>query len=135
VANPAGQIRPCARCPFRADIEPYLRYMRAVEIAYNLYAGSEFPCHETTEHDEDTGEYVPNARKERFCAGAAITMLRYDGPNQMMRILDRIYPGWLEALEKEDAKGTIMLYEDIEEWIAAHDEAERKERRATNTRQ
>lgn len=117
-------VRPCARCPFRNDIEPYLPYMRAVEIAGSLRLGNMFPCHETTTHDEDTGEYIPS-RDDRMCAGAAITLLKYDGPNQWMRIVDRLgSKDYCERLEREmfDAP----LYEDIEEWIAAHDEAERR---------
>jgi hypothetical protein len=49
---------PCPKCPFRTDIRPYLRTDRAEEIADSL-VHSEFPCHKTTQHDDDD-EYVPS---------------------------------------------------------------------------
>ena len=49
--------KPCAHCPFRTDVPPFLHPERAADIAYsaqNRY--SDFPCHKTLEHDEDDGE-------------------------------------------------------------------------------
>jgi hypothetical protein len=110
-------VRPCAKCPFRNDIEPYLTYGRAVEIASALYHGAKFSCHETVEHDDD-GEHAPNSR-EQFCAGAMLTLLKYDGPNNYMRVMSRIGAIDLDKLEKEAQNAP--LYEDLEDWIHAHD--------------
>ena len=47
--------KPCKHCPFRNDVTPYLHPDKASEIAYaaqNPY--SDFPCHKTTEYDEDS---------------------------------------------------------------------------------
>ena len=50
--------KPCAKCPYRRDVRPYLHPERAEELAYlcqNPY--SQFYCHETTEEDpNDDGE-------------------------------------------------------------------------------
>jgi len=48
--------QPCKRCPFRRDVEPFLRPSRGKELAFhstNPY--STFPCHKTTVSDEDYG--------------------------------------------------------------------------------
>jgi hypothetical protein len=62
--------KPCKNCPYRKDVKPYLTPERGEELAYhtqNPY--NSFPCHKTTEFDEDDfgNEYVSNEPKE--CAG------------------------------------------------------------------
>lgn len=60
---------PCKHCPFRRDVRPFLTVPRAEEIsglASNRY--SEFHCHKTIEHDDDTGEGFPT-QKSLVCAG------------------------------------------------------------------
>lgn len=61
--------KPCAHCPFRRDVEPFLHPDHAADIAYstqNRY--SDFDCHKTIEHDEETGEgYSTN--RSKTCAG------------------------------------------------------------------
>lgn len=60
---------PCQHCPFRRDVRPFLRVERAEDIAYsaqNRY--SEFHCHKTIEHDDDTGDGVLTNRS-LICAG------------------------------------------------------------------
>lgn len=59
--------KPCAQCPFRRDVRPYLHPDRAYEIAAaseNPY--NEFSCHKTTESTDD-GRIVTAESKE--CAG------------------------------------------------------------------
>lgn len=72
-----GLKKPCAKCPFRSDIRPFLTAERVEEIAYSLQAGAPFPCHATVDYskvDEDGDhEYAPTSR-EQFCAGALILM-------------------------------------------------------------
>lgn len=66
---------PCALCPFKTSVTPFLHPERAYDIAMvasNPYAS--FPCHKTTEfNDDDEDEYgeagLVNRHKERECAG------------------------------------------------------------------
>jgi len=76
--------RPCAKCPFRSDVEPYLRRSRAHEIARALDR-STFACHETT---HSLG--APVDRTEQHCAGALIMLESEGRPSQMMRIAERL---------------------------------------------
>jgi hypothetical protein len=63
----------CADCPFgNSKAQLYMRRSlmpgRFNEICQAVWYGAYFPCHKTTEHDDD-GEVIPN-RKERQCRGA-----------------------------------------------------------------
>lgn len=107
--------RPCPNCPFRNDREPYITGERAEEIAYSLWGGAEFPCHKTTHHDDD-GDYMPS-KDEQFCAGALIVQELSDGPNQMMRIAERL--GMYDPRELDMA---APVYECLEDFIEAHTE-------------
>lgn len=60
---------PCAHCPFRNDLTPFLHPDRADEIATlstNRFA--DFLCHKTVEHNEDDGEAEP-IPDSKTCAG------------------------------------------------------------------
>jgi hypothetical protein len=60
--------KPCPQCPFRSDVKPFLTPERGEELAYaaqHRYQG--FPCHKTTESDDD-GDHVYTT-KEKECAG------------------------------------------------------------------
>ena len=60
--------KPCKHCPFRVDVKPFLHPDRAYEIAAhasNPY--NSFPCHKTTESDDDGNCYGTEESKE--CAG------------------------------------------------------------------
>lgn len=87
MGGPYSLKRPCAKCPFRTDVKPYLTRARVREIERSLVR-SEFPCHETTEHD-DEGEHLPTS-KEVHCAGALILLEKLEQPSQMMRIAERL---------------------------------------------
>jgi hypothetical protein len=84
-------VRPCAKCPFRTDVEPYLTCARVREIEMALTRQqATFTCHETTvPSDGDDGEMIdgPNAQ---HCAGALILMEKLNRPNQLMRIYERL---------------------------------------------
>ncbi len=80
---------PCANCPFRTDIKPYLNKDRAREIATALASGGEFPCHKTTVPDED-GDLQDDPCKSRHCAGALIMMEKAGASNQAMRFAERV---------------------------------------------
>lgn len=63
--------KPCAHCPYRHDVRPFLTNERAEELAYlahNLY--NYFWCHETTEEDEysEEGDCVA-VDTSKICAG------------------------------------------------------------------
>lgn len=81
---------PCANCPFRTDVKPYLRPARAREIVESLSRGV-FHCHKTIDYDneDDDGNLQRNG-KEQFCAGALIMMHKQGTVGQMARIAERI---------------------------------------------
>lgn len=91
-------VRPCANCPFRTDVRPYLRRGRVLEIRRALLDRDQtFSCHKTVdwtreEDEEDDGR--PAARHcrndEQHCAGALILLEKLDQPNQLMRIMERL---------------------------------------------
>lgn len=61
--------KPCAQCPYRRDVKPFLHPARGEELAYaaqNPY--NTFHCHKTLGHDDDEGDTcVTSASK--VCAG------------------------------------------------------------------
>ncbi len=81
--------RPCENCPFRTDRRFYLGHERSIEIAEGLRAGGEFHCHKTVNYDEEDG--FVRTGEEEHCAGALIVLeSSAEGPNQMMRIAERL---------------------------------------------
>ena len=81
--------KPCKDCPFRTDIQAFLRPDRAEEIFLAITEQqATFTCHKTTVESED-GEMVDGPNAEH-CAGALILLEKLDQPNQMMRIAERI---------------------------------------------
>ena len=60
--------RPCAHCPFRRDVRPFLHPERAEQIAYSAQnPHSDFSCHKTIEHDDDGEGY--ETEQSKTCAG------------------------------------------------------------------
>ena len=64
--------KPCKHCPFRHDVKPFLHPERAEDLAYsatNPY--SSFPCHKTTEHDDNDDGFGKTIEVEttKQCAG------------------------------------------------------------------
>lgn len=60
---------PCAHCPYRRDVKPFLTPERGEELAYhatNPY--NSFPCHKTTESDDESGDTYRTS-KSLECAG------------------------------------------------------------------
>lgn len=123
--SPYSLVRPCAKCPFRNDIPAYLREDRVREIEDSLER-SEFPCHETTEHD-DEGEPMVRG-DESHCAGALILLEKIGRPSQMMRIAERL--GMYDA-SKLDMSAPV--FDDFDEMAEAQPE-ERRSCRAARTR-
>ena len=97
---------PCAQCPFRSDIEPYVHSERV-----EGFIGEEFSCHKTTTA-KNRGNDHPEAQ---HCAGALILQEKMKQPHQMMRIMER--------LRLYDYKALIMdspVYDSFEEMEAAY---------------
>lgn len=113
--EPYGLTKPCPKCPFRSDIEPYIRPARVREIERSLVR-AEFPCHETTgvkgEASAEGGTM--------HCAGALILMEKEGWSSQMMRISERV---GLYDHRKLDMVAPV--YETFDEMHAAHVRAER----------
>jgi hypothetical protein len=87
-----GLITPCAQCPFRSDIRPYITAARVKEI---LSSQGEFHCHKTIEvgdaiDDDETWGDVNDDSNAQVCAGFLICLEHDDSPNQMMRIAERL---------------------------------------------
>lgn len=91
-------ITPCAQCPFRSDVIPYLRAARVEEIGEALLAQQlTFTCHKTLddshfdqEVDEDSEPLYQPGPDDQHCAGALILLEKLNRPNQWMRIAERI---------------------------------------------
>jgi hypothetical protein len=111
MSRPYRLTSPCAHCPFRSDIPPFLTRERVREIEHALER-SEFPCHETTEHDDD-GEYM-STREEAHCAGALILKEKLGESSQMMRIAER-----LGMYDPRKLKMDAPVYESFDEMAAA----------------
>lgn len=86
--------KPCPKRPFRHDITPYVRGERMEEIVSSLIDSDQsFPCHETVDYDQqdENGDFqYSSTGNEEHCAGAAIMLLKYEMPNQAMRIMGRL---------------------------------------------
>jgi hypothetical protein len=107
--------KPCAHCPFRRDVRPFLHPERAEEIAYsaqNPYA--EFICHKTLGHDEEEGDTIV-VETSLICAGFLAMQINEAG-------LD----------EPEDWTWPDNVYADLYEMIDAY--AEEWERAANARR-
>lgn len=88
---------PCANCPFRTDIPPFLYRSRAREITASLLRGDSFPCHKTVNYD-DNGRGRVNKRT-KMCGGAAIMLYQMKRWNTIMQVAHRMgffHPGELK---------------------------------------
>lgn len=102
-------LRPCANCPFRKDVRPFLRTERAREVATSMPRNLVFHCHKTT---DETGDGT-----HKMCAGAVI-LARKQGllyHNQMARIVER-----LGANLDDVQEGSTPVYDTPEQMVAAY---------------
>lgn len=99
-------VRPCPHCPFRTDIPGYLRPERARQIARDVASGAEFPCHQTTEHDDDGDAHA--VADSQMCAGATIAMMKGGGPNQILRIAERVGMWDPEKMDLDAPVGSLL---------------------------
>lgn len=122
--NRYSLVKPCAHCPFRTDVPPYLYSSRAREIADSINGGGEFPCHKTTvasENEEGEEILVDDLSVSKICAGSLAIMIREGQLNQMAQIAHRL---GMWNPENFDA-GNLPVYDSFEDWVHAHVEAER----------
>lgn len=110
------RVTPCKKCPFRTDVEPYLRPERAREIAQSIRAGAEFPCHETTEVDPDNDSAMIATSNSQVCAGALIIQEKQGGLNQLARISER-----LGLYDSTKMKLDAPVYDSFTDWVRAQD--------------
>jgi hypothetical protein len=103
--------KPCAHCPFRRDVKPFLRPERGEELAYlaqNYY--SSFPCHKTTvsNDDSDEGEMMC-VETTKECAGFLTLMhneLDKTGYDDFVPSPDVVYDTVYDMIDAyEDARG------------------------------
>lgn len=103
--------KPCAHCPYRRDVKPYLHPKRGEQLAYhatNYY--NDFPCHLTTEEDEeDTGQRAVTENSKQ-CAGFLTLMANECGEG---RIPDGFVPSY--ELVYNDASEMAYYYENPDE--------------------
>lgn len=110
--------RPCPKCPFRKDCLPeWLGERRAEEIAESLLGrpGATFPCHETTQHD-DEGDHVQR-EDEQHCAGALLLVEADGAPNQMLQIAERL---GIRDPDLLDPDAAALVFPDREAFVKHH---------------
>lgn len=81
--------KPCKHCPYRNDVLPFLTPERGEELAYmaqNKY--NSFPCHKTTEYDEDEDDMVVTSTSKQ-CAGFVTLQC-----NEGMEVPEGFEPAW-----------------------------------------
>lgn len=115
--HPHSLVRPCAKCPFRSDIRPYLSAERVEQIEQEVIdEQKDFYCHATVDYSEDENEDDEESGQGRIaddslvCAGMMILCEKMERPTQMMRISERL-GGYRR--EKLDMKAPV--FEDFDE--------------------
>lgn len=109
-------VRPCASCPFRADIRPYLRRSRVKQILRDITQNQmTFACHKTLAPGDDELAEMDVTDDSQHCAGAMILLEKMEKPNQMMRIAERLGMYDVRRLDMD-----ALVYETDKEMINAH---------------
>lgn len=103
--------RPCAHCPFRRDIAPYISAGKAQSIIESLQAGQSFVCHETI--------CCVNPTRRLHCAGALIIMQKSGVANTWVQLCQRL---GFDDLEKLDMDAPV--YASLDEFVQRHREAD-----------
>ena len=67
--------QPCNNCPFRSDVLFPLSRSRRQDILDSIFQNGDFPCHKTTEFNDD-GKII-NIGKTKRCIGVAIFLEKY----------------------------------------------------------
>jgi len=110
--------RPCSNCPFRTDIQPYLRRSRTEEIGYGLLNDADFACHKTlVDEYESEGDGQRVGKDTQACAGSMIVLEKMESPTQMMRISER-----LRLYKRDSLDMNAPVYSDIYEFAQSGEE-------------
>lgn len=107
---------PCAQCPLRNDIVPFISAARVQEI---LDLDAEFPCHKTVDYSSDPQGRVKD--DSQHCAGVLIIREKEERPSQMMRICER-----LGLYDRSKLRMEAPVYEDTGAAVRAHRVAGRR---------
>lgn len=113
-------LKPCANCPFRSDVFPYLTTARVREIFEAAHRGLNFVCHKTVDYDLPRGALDAG---RRMCAGFAI-VLRREGrlsELQIVQVAER-----LAGLSFDGVKESVPVYASVSAMIRAHERIEGK---------
>lgn len=111
-----GLTRPCALCPFRADVRPFLRRAKAEEITAALEHRT-FYCHETVfvaQKRDARGRFLPKVKQH--CAGALVIMHKTDTQGDMQQIAER-----LGMYSRDDLRMDSPVYERFQAFIEAQE--------------
>lgn len=125
-------VRPCANCPFRTDIVPFLTPGRVQQLEQELVGRqASFACHKTLDYERRGmhGELGADTKNTQHCAGAMILLEKIGRANQWMR--------WMERLGGYDMKKLDMgspVYNSFDEMLDAHVDTARDRRRAARKR-
>lgn len=105
---------PCAECPFRCDITPFLRLERTEEISVAVEHQT-FRCHMVAKAPQprDKGRYAKKIHQH--CAGVLIIMAKMDWWGDMQQIAERL---GIFHPSKLDMKAPV--YASLKDWIDAH---------------
>lgn len=113
--------KPCKNCPFlKASAQPknkgWLGRERAKEVYDSMAVDDHsFPCHKTTETDDDGFESV-TTRQSQHCAGALILQEKEGFANQLTRIAGR-----LGLYNPDNLQNRDDVVDSGDEFIAMHD--------------
>lgn len=103
----------CKHCPFRNDVKPFLHPDRASDLAHateNRYG--DFPCHKTTEYDEESEDGNMLVTNESLTCAGFLTLRAQSGED----IPEGFNPSW--DICYADPYDMIQAYE--EEWNKKH---------------
>lgn len=110
--------KPCAHCPFRNDVRPYIRTSRVREIWEAAKRGDHFVCHETVDYDLPADAPDPG---RRACAGFLIVARRDGLLNGLtyVQLAER-----LARVSFSKLNGREYVYRSAADMIAAHERGE-----------
>ncbi len=103
--------KPCKHCPFRHDVKPFLTAERGTELAFHVQNPyNSFPCHKTTEFDEDAnfgeGDMVVTEQSLE-CAGfltlRAVELGEDTCPEGFIPSYDVVYPDSWDMVDAYEA--------------------------------
>lgn len=109
---PLRLTTPCAHCPFRTDIRPYLSEGRARQIAKVTFDhGAPFNCHKTLDYQDGEPQVLGSSQN---CAGAVILAEKIGKRGQIAQIAERLRLWSPDCLDMD-----APVFDTVEAFIAA----------------